>query len=56
MTLKLVLYGSITIASTIGIISSAFRNYSNFYAVAVYLSNSNGASLVSPSLGVYRVY
>lgn len=50
MSIKLVLYGLITIASTAGIISSAFRNYSNVYAVVVYLSNSNGASLV----GVFR--
>ncbi|TIA75032.1 hypothetical protein E3P92_00930 [Wallemia ichthyophaga] len=46
MSIKLVLYGLITIASTAGIISSAFRNYSNVYAVVVYLSNSNGASLI----------
>ncbi|TIA85590.1 hypothetical protein E3P99_03958 [Wallemia hederae] len=53
MTLKLALYGLITIASTIGVISSAFRSYSNFYAVVVYLSNSNGASLILGNFALF---
>ncbi|TIB69081.1 hypothetical protein E3Q08_03582 [Wallemia mellicola] len=50
---KLILYGLITIASTLGVISSAFRSYSNFYAVAVYLSNSNGASLILGNFALF---
>ena len=44
---RVLLYTTVSVGAVLAVIANALRKHSNFYSVAVYLSKSNGAVVVS---------